>query len=387
MAEQPIRLATLERVSSYSAVSTWWSAVSEYYSSAKNSENQTLASSVVLVERLATPAIRGLSRVPEYCPEGIVETVDGVAVKQLEAAESLVARGSETVSNSKTYLISTKDAAIARTTEVYNNSTQYVVSTKDAVVTRGNEVYTGTTSYAKDTAAYCVAEGNNYVSTTRDYAAETVAPYTSRVEEWRKALRERFGAPQKEGEESAAPQEASSSEKLSPFDRVAAVFPGIVRFDGDVILMPIKTAFDGAKERRESIRLMFQQRSEFARQMFQQAQETGENQVRATREYIQPAIAQPSKTFSLLKETTQLYADRALTSQQTLLETIRESVSSLEKTRGTNPESTLLRQIDYVPNFVFAWTNKTIDFSEGILSWTQTYVAVPKVVEVEAVSE
>jgi len=382
--QQPLRLASLERVSSYSAVSSWWNAVTNYYSSAKNSENQTLASSVVLVERLTTPALHFAARVPSYCPEGMVETVDGVAVRQIEAAEQLVARGTARVSDSTTYVLSTKDAAVARGTEFYTNSTTYVRSSTNAVVSQVSE----STASAVSTV---VNEGSNYVVATREYAASSlegskkvleasIAPCTSRVEGWRNALRQQFTAEKKQASDVAAPQE--EGEKTTPFQRVAAVFPGIVRFDGDVIARPLMNGLDGLKQRRE-----------YVRQMFQQYRQTGESHLQATRDYIQPAVSQPTQTIASLKETSRSYATRALTSQRTLLETLRNSVTSLEKTRGTNPDSQLLRQLDYVPSFVFTWTTKSIDFSDSLLAWTTTYVSLPKeeesvpVVDAPVVSE
>lgn len=371
---EPLRLATLERVSSYSAVSAWWSAASSYYFSAKNSENQTVANTVDLVERLATPALRGLSRVPEYCPEGIVETVDGVAVNQLDRAESLVASGAETVSRSTSYALSTKDAAVARGTEMYNNSTSYVLSTKDAAIARGCETYNNSASYVLSTKDASVAFTNqvcnntsSYVNSTKDAAIargaetynnsttyilsqgnEALAKTNSRVEEWRNALKQRFAVPKNEVEEG---EKVEMREPKTAFDYVQAVYPGIVQYDGDRVLMPLKNFYEGIQQRRI-----------VARQMFAQAQETGENQVRATREFIQPAIAQPSETL--------------ISMTGRFLEQVRGGVTTLEKCQGTNPDSPLLRQLDYIPSSFFA---QTTTFLDGLI--TRLDSTTPVVVE------
>ena len=308
-------------MSSYPLVSRWWNTASEYYSNAKNSESQTLAKSVVFAERLAAPALRGLSKIPEYCPEGIVEVVDGVAVRQLESAENLV-------QSSTSYALSTKDAAVSRTSEMVSNSATYISSTGAAVQEAAASSYEGSRK-----------------------------AFTSRVDQWRKTLRESFVFGEKRGSgEEVAPSSSSSSpaKSLTPFDRVATVFPGLIHCIVilDRLMFPLQNCYDGARKRYEYTLWM-------ARHGVEQLQEA------------QDKLCDRYATAASVRETARSRAIVLLNNQRSFLETLRESVSS----RGADSDSVLLRQLNHLPSFVFDWSTKTIDFSDGVLAWTHDYVA------------
>ena len=338
--QQQPRLATLERVSSYSLVNKWWTVASEYYSNAKNSDSQTLATSVVFAERLAAPALRGLSRIPEYCPEGMVEVVDGVAVRQLESAEQIV-------ESSTSYALSTKDAAVSRGTEMVSNSATYLLSTRDAVQEAATSSYEG----------------------SRKVLESTVSPFSSRVDQWRKTLQESFlfgGKKAGSGEEKEGGRAPSLTKS---YDHLVAVFPGIVHYDGDRILIPLKNCYDGCRKRYE-----------FTRWMAHQAKETGKQKIQEAQDLVRPAIANPTQTAVSLRDSSRSFAVFLLTTQRSFLETLREGIVSIEKNRGGEEDSLLVRQLERVPSFVFVWSTKTIDFSDGVLAWTNDYVAPSPVV-------
>ena len=346
--QQKQQMSSLSRVAAYPLVSSFWNSATQYYNSAKESDYQLLRQTVGVAESVINPALETLRQVPESYPQ-VVEQVDGLAVRQLDFAEGLVGQGNDFVQKSREQAVSLLD-----------QSGKYVQSTSEIVTERATGLQKQAFEIHEQTVAPYVRPVDNYVRSFFFFRKSS-----SKGEEEEKREEEK----QKEG----------SLHPPTPFERFSAVFPSVVRFDGDVIARPLVSSVefvrgvrDGAKQRKDMV---------FA--MLYQAKVDGENKIgdfkkdfsgvqTTTTERLSGLRERVTQNISGLKETSVEMTSSVLSQQRMLLKSLRDVVvNEKEKSESEKPRA-LLR---FVPGFVFVFVVASVDFSDELVRWTNDHLA------------
>jgi hypothetical protein len=326
--EDKVTIHTFSRVASYSFVSNFWGAANQYYSTAKNSDYGVLRGAVTTAERIVTPALSTLAKVPTYCPN-VVERLDTLAMNQLDHAENLVEKSSD-----------------------------YAKSTKD---------YAGGV----------VERGSNYLQTTKDTLRENSVQFIQPIAQ---ATSERLTRPReyvtayfqqnKVVVEQLKKQSKSEDEKKVYF---APLFRFAEHFKNDYVVSPFNYLASNVK----SVSANIDQRRKFAMEMFRANKSAGEQKLLETKRGLEDCIQKTTEVVQENKKSTSrrsvALAIRTLQFQKYLVSGVRNAIQYVEKQRPVE-SSNDVNYVSYVPPTVIQYATTSVDVTDNFLNNCISYL-------------